>query len=156
MNRVTSQFCDFENPVHRKAVLSLLDHYMCDPMGNAPSLTKMQQLQLTEGLGSHPSALVLFVLYNNEVAGMAICFINFSTFKVKPYLYIHDLIVYKTWRGKGIGRFLLNELIRISKERGYCKLTLEVREDNLAAQALYTSIGFKDCEPPMWFWTKQL
>ncbi|MBN2661527.1 MAG: GNAT family N-acetyltransferase [Tannerellaceae bacterium] len=156
MNRITYESCDYINPAHKKALLALMDHYMSDPMGNTPSLSEIQQLALIEGLRNHPSSLVLFILCNNEIEGMAVCFINFSTFKVKPYLYIHDLIIYKKLRGKGLGRLLLNELIRISEDRGYCKLTLEVREDNPAAQSLYINLGFKDCEPPMWFWTKQL
>lgn len=73
---------------------------MCDPMVNSPSLTRTQQQELIEHLSSHPSVFVLFVLCDNEVVGMAISFINFSTFKVKPYLYIHDLIISKVWRGK--------------------------------------------------------
>jgi ribosomal protein S18 acetylase RimI-like enzyme len=156
MNKITSQFCDFKNPHHQTLLLTLLDQYMCDPMGNSPSHTRTQQQELIKHLSSHPSVFVLFVLCDNEVVGMAISFINFSTFNVKPYLYIHDLIISKIWRGKGIGHFLLNELISISKTRGYCKITLEVREDNVAAQALYKSVGFMDCNPPMWFWTKKL
>jgi ribosomal protein S18 acetylase RimI-like enzyme len=150
------EFCDYENPVHLTALVDLLNHYMTDPMGEAPPLDKIQQLRLVDGLASHPSALVLFVLQEKEIAGLATCFINFSTFNVKPYLYIHDIIVYNQLRGKGLGKALLEKLIELSTERGYCKITLEVREDNFQAQGLYYRLGFEECTPGMLFWTKKL
>ena len=87
---------------------------------------------------------------------MASCFINLSTFKVKPYTYLHDIIVYKNYRNLGIGKALLEEIIRMAEEEGHCKVTLEVREDNASAQQLYKELGFAHCKPPMWFWTKNL
>lgn len=156
MNELDFEFCDYGNPKQLTALTDLLNHYMSDAMGDYPPLCKRDQLRLIDGLANHPSAFVLFIKYNSVYAGLATCFINFSTFKVKPYLYIHDLIVYKDFRGKGLGRKLMEKLVDISKERDYCKITLEVREDNKSAQTLYQSLGFMDCDPKMYFWTKTL
>ena len=153
---ISFEFCDFENPAHLTALVDLLNHYMADPMGEAPPLNKLQQLRLVDGLANHPSSLVLFVLYEGEIAGLSTCFINFSTFNVKPYLYIHDIIVYADFRDKGLGKALMKKLIELSIERDYCKITLEVREDNFQAQGLYYSLGFEECTPTMLFWTKKL
>ena len=84
------------------------------------------------------------------------CFVNFSTFYVKPYLYIHDIVVLNEYRGKGIGKALMEMLIIKSIEKGHCKVTLEVREDNTVAQSLYKDLGFEECNPNMLFWTKKL
>jgi ribosomal protein S18 acetylase RimI-like enzyme len=156
MNLITFEYCDFENPLHLAALADLLNHYMADPMGDAPQLNKLKQLRLVDGLANHPSALVLFVLYEGEITGMTTCFINFSTFNVKAYLNIHDIIVYDQFRGKGLGKALIEKLVEISVERDYCKITLEVREDNQVAQNLYRRIGFEESEPNMLFWTKKL
>ena len=153
---ISFAYCDYENPVHLTALVDLLNHYMTDPMGEAPPLNKLQQLRLVDGLSNHPAALVLFVLYEGKIVGLATCFINFSTFNVKPYLYIHDIVVYADFRNKGIGKALMEKLIEISTERDYCKITLEVREDNFQAQGLYYSLGFEECTPGMLFWTKKL
>jgi len=150
------EFCDFENPEHLKALAELTNHYMTDPMGGAEPLNKLQQLRLVDGLANHPTAEVLFAITDSKVIGLTTCFVNFSTFKVKPYLYIHDIVVSDEFRGKGIGKALMQKLIEISEERKYCKVTLEVREDNVTAQALYKSLGFDECEPKMLFWTKHL
>lgn len=156
MSKIDFEYCDYENPQHLKALADLLNHYMCDPMGDYTPHTKKQQLRLVDGLANHPSAFVLFILCDGEYAGLTTCFINFSTFKIKPYLYVHDVIIHQQFRGKGLGRLLLEQLISISKERDYCKITLEVREDNTAAKALYSNLGFAECEPKMYFWTKTL
>lgn len=144
--------CDFENPEHLKALAELTNHYMTDPMGGAEPLNKLQQLRLIDGLANHPTAEVLFAITDSKAVGLATCFVNFSTFKIKPYLYIHDVVVMAEYRGKGIGKALMKRLIEISEERKYCKITLEVREDNVAAQELYRSLGFGECEPKMLIW----
>ena len=153
---ISFEFCDFENPEHLTALVDLLNHYITDPMGDSTPLNKLQQLRLVDGLANHPTALVLFVKWNDEIAGLATCFVNFSTFNVKPYLYIHDIVVNNNFRGKGLGKALMQRLEEVSKERGYCKITLEVRDDNRIAQNLYRSQGFEECKPNMFFWTKKL
>jgi len=150
------EFCDFENPMHLTTLTDLLNMYMADPMGGSPQLNKLQQLRLVDGLASHPSSFVLFEICDGVVAGLATCFINFSTFMVKPYLNIHDFFVKPEYRGKGLANNLMQELISISNERKYGKITLEVREDNLVAQGLYKSLGFEECSPNMLFWTKKI
>jgi ribosomal protein S18 acetylase RimI-like enzyme len=153
---VSFEFCNFSIPEHRNAMTQLLNHYMEDPMGDHPPLNKLQQLRLVDDLSKHPTAEVLFLLYDNRYVGMATTFVNYSTFNLKPYLYIHDVVVLNDYRGKGLGKAIIAELIRISEERGYCKITLEVREDNPGAQRVYNSMGFEECEPRMLFWTKKL
>jgi len=150
------EFCDFENPMHLTALVDLLNMYMADPLGDSPQLNKIQQLRLVDGLASHPSSFVLLEIFEGKIVGLATCFINFSTFMVKPYLNIHDFFVHPDFRGNGLANNLMQELVSISKERKYGKITLEVREDNFVAQGLYKSLGFEDCKPKMHFWTKKL
>lgn len=45
---------------------------------------------------------------------------------------------------KGIASFLLKEIIRIGRNKGFDILTLEVRVSNKKAQNLYRMLGFKD------------
>lgn len=152
----TYEFCDFENPDHLKALVEMTNHYMVDPMGDAEPLNQLQQLRLVDGLANHPTAEVLFAIIDCKVVGMATCFVLFSTFNVKSYLYIHDIVVLNDYRGNGVGKGLMQKLTDISEERKYCKMTLEVRGDNEVAQSLYRSLGFQECDPKMLFWTKKI
>jgi len=153
---VTFLHCDYSNDYHCKRFAELINHYMEDPMGGAKPLTKREQLYLLDGMQNHPFSLVMFAVISDEIVGLVTCFINFSTFKVKKYLYIHDIIVQKEYRGLGVGRKLMVKCIDIAKERKYCKVTLEVRDDNTNAKALYQNLGFENTEPKMHFWTKEL
>lgn len=155
-NNIEFTFCDYHNPQHCLKLTELLNCYIADPMGGGTPLDIEKSQQLITGLQAHPSSFVLFVSLNSEIAGLATCFINFSTFKVKPFINIHDIIIKKEMREKGLGRALLNKIIEIAADRNYCKVNLEVREDNVNAKALYQSLGFKDTEPAMHFWTKSL
>jgi ribosomal protein S18 acetylase RimI-like enzyme len=148
--------CNFNNPIHCNKVIDLIDAYMRDPMGGGKPMSEENKQALIEGLKNLPGAFVLFAAENNEFVGICTCFVNFSTFKAKPYINIHDLAVLPSHRGQGIGRKLLQKVIEIASERKYCKVTLEVRDDNPNAQVLYKSLGFEDCEPRMYYWVRDV
>jgi ribosomal protein S18 acetylase RimI-like enzyme len=148
--------CDFDELTHREAVVNLINEYMMDTMGCGYALTPGQELSLVEELSKHPSCLVLLAVYNGEICGLLVSYINFSTFTARKFINIHDIIVLKEFRSMGIGRALINELTDIATEIDCCKITLEVRQDNEAAMHLYSDLGFEDSDPPMYFWTKTL
>jgi len=56
---------------------------------------------------------------------------------------ITNIVTKKDRRREGIGNALLNELIRISKEKGKDNLSLEVNEENEYAIRLYEKNGFQ-------------
>jgi ribosomal protein S18 acetylase RimI-like enzyme len=149
-------FCDYTNDTHCKRLVELIGQYMNDPMGESNQVTGVKTADLLAGLANHPSSFVLFIQYRNNIIGLATCFINFSTFRSKRYINIHDIFIEKPNRGKGFGKALMNEIISLARLRNYCKVNLEVREDNLSAKTLYQSLGFHDTKPAMHFWTKYL
>ncbi len=148
--------CDFNNPAHCEALISLMNEYIMDKMGGGDPYTDAQKIKLVEGLRDHPTALVLFAVADGRFIGLVNCFINFATFTVKPFINIHDVIVTTEWRGKGVGRKMLDHVIQVGRERGCSKITLEVREDNGNARALYNSLGFHDADPQQFYWAKYM
>ncbi len=155
-NNITFEMCDFSNPAHLNLLVELHGEYMADPMGDHPAHSKIEQLRLVDALNNREGVTVLFACDGERGVAMAICFELFSTFHITPYLYIHDVIVSGEYRNRGVGRALIERLTKISRERGYCKLTLEVRCDNPSAQRLYRNSGFTPCTPDMYFWNKIL
>lgn len=154
---VSFEMCSYSNPYHIRRLADLISEYITDPMGGSGEpLTKRQQLYLVDGMANHPSSFVLFACAADEIIGLATCFVNFSTFKIRPYINVHDIVVDKRFRGRGVGKKIMNKIIEIAQEKKYCKVNLEVRDDNVVAQNLYKSLGFEDCQPPMWFWTKTI
>ncbi len=157
LNKVEIKECDFSMPEETQALITLLNHYKAGPMGGSlHAYSKQQEADLVKMLGTHPSKLILLARYEKEFIGLANCFINIGTFAVKPFINIHDIVVLEEYRGKGIGRQLLDTIVSKAKELGCGKITLEVRDDNISAQALYKSFGFDESKPVMHFWTKYL
>ncbi len=58
-------------------------------------------------------------------------------------LHIGNVAVRRDRQGTGIGKILLEELMRESSARGASYITLEVRAGNVPAIALYRGYGFK-------------
>ena len=106
--------------------------------------------QLTEMLfGQKKYAEVLIANYDNENAGFALFFHNFSTFLGKPGIYLEDLYVKPQLRGKGIGKSLLLSLVKLAKERNCGRVEWAVLNWNESSIKFYKSLGAK----PMNQWT---
>jgi ribosomal protein S18 acetylase RimI-like enzyme len=148
--------CDFDRSDHCEALVSLMNEYISDKMGDGVPYTEEQKVKLVEGLRQHPSKLILFARTGNRFVGLTNCFVNFATFTVKPYINVHDVIVTDSWRNRGVGRRMLEKVIEKAAELGCSKVTLEVRDDNHNAKYLYNSLGFFDADPKQYYWTRYL
>ncbi len=98
---------------------------------------------------------------DDKPAGLANCFQAFSTFKCKPLINIHDVVVAIKFRGLGISQLLLAKVEERAKEIGCCKITLEVLEGNETARKSYNKFGFEgfELDPEVGkalFWQKTL
>ncbi len=78
---------------------------------------------------------------DGEVVGMALWFLNFSTWRGTHGIYLEDLYVRPTRRGSGIGQMLLIELARECVARGYERLEWSVLDWNEPALGFYRSLG---------------
>lgn len=148
--------CDFQQETHRHAFCALLRHYMEDPMGDYTPHTKAQEQHVMDDLAHHPTAAVYLLKVDGAYVGLATTFMNYSTFKRQPYLYLHDVVIHQSVRGQGWGKYLVDQLINVAKSTGCSKVSLEVRADNPAAQAAYKALGFAACSPEMLYWEKNL
>ncbi|MCU4157134.1 GNAT family N-acetyltransferase [Carboxylicivirga sp. A043] len=136
----------------QRALFTLMNAYMLDKMGIQKPMSQSLFQQTLTGLRTQCNYIGILVYKGETAVGLANCFINFSTFKGLPLINIHDFIVLPEAREKGVGRFLLQSIKEIARQKGCCKVNLEVREDNLIAQGLYQTEGFNACCPNMYFW----
>ena len=91
--------------------------------------------------GARRAAEVLLAYWNDQPAGFALFFHNFSTFVGKPGIYLEDLFVEPSHRGRGIGKALLAKVARIANERGCGRLEWAVLDWNHPAIEFYRSVG---------------
>ncbi len=99
--------------------------------------------------GAKRSAEVLLALEEGEPVGFAVYFYSFSTWLGRPGLYLEDLFVRPTARGKGYGRALLERLAQIAQERGCGRMEWAVLDWNDPAIQFYKKLGAE----PMTEWT---
>jgi GNAT superfamily N-acetyltransferase len=76
-----------------------------------------------------------------RVVGMALWFLNYSTWQGKHGIYLEDLFVRPEFRGRGFGKSLLVHLARICMDQGYGRLQWWVLDWNTPAIDFYKSIG---------------
>ena len=148
---------DLANSTHQAAIIELLDMYCRNEFGDGKPLSDDAKAKLISGLVKHGGTRVFLAYSGQEPAGLAICFIGFSSFKAKPLLNVHDLAVAPQFRGRGIGQALLEAVAEHARSLGCCKVTLEVRADNAKALELYRRAGFQSTQPAeTWFLSKTL
>lgn len=88
----------------------------------------------------HP---VIVAESGGEVVGWA----SLNAFNPRAaYDHVADLSVYveRGWRGRGVGRRLLERLVALGRELGYHKLVLAAFPFNRAGIALYERCGFRE------------
>lgn len=78
---------------------------------------------------------------DDQVLGLAVWFLNFSTWLGRPGIYLEDLYVRPEARGSGAGRALLRELAAICVQRGYARLDWAVLDWNEPARKFYERLG---------------
>jgi len=59
---------------------------------------------------------------------------------------VKRMYVDEAWRGRGVGRALMETLVAAARERGYATLRLGTLDDMKVAQQLYESLGFRPIE----------
>ncbi|MBL8482838.1 MAG: GNAT family N-acetyltransferase [Rhodocyclaceae bacterium] len=86
----------------------------------------------------------LFVLRaEGRVIGMANALTLVSTAEGAPVLLLEDLILAAEWRGRGLGRRLVEHICAWAAAQGMTRVTLLTGHDNHAAQAFYAAAGFR-------------
>lgn len=78
---------------------------------------------------------------NGEVIGIAVWFLNYSTWTGKPGIYLEDLFVTDAARGTGAGRALFQALAREAEKRGCARIDWAVLDWNTSAMDFYRRIG---------------
>ncbi len=137
---------DYNHPAQRAALVMLLDAYALDPMGGGEGLAQDVKDRLCDELAQRSQAFS-FIAWKGagaqaQAVGLINCLEGYSTFKALPLMNIHDIAVLPQHRGAGVGQALLAAAEKLARQRGCCKLTLEVLTGNHRALSSYLKFGF--------------
>ena len=133
---------DYQNPGHARALVALLDAYAQDPAGGGAPLSEFAKTHLVAELAARSQAFSVLAFADDQPVGLVNCIEGFSTFACRPLVNIHDVAVLPSHRGQRVAEQMLALVETIARERGACKLTLEVLQGNASAIRLYQRTGF--------------
>lgn len=94
---------------------------------------------------SEPDNLLLLAYDGDKIAGAVIAH-ELKHPDGDNHFYVHELDTHPDYRRQGVGRMMMDELVKISKNRGCAELWLGTETDNIAAQKLYESLGPTETE----------
>jgi len=113
--------------------LALYEHAPDEPSNPLETFVK-------DGSGDHPKYRVILAEVGEEVIGIALYYLGYSTWK-GSMMYLDDLVVNEQYRRHGIGAQLFKALIAAAKEHGAQQLRWHVLDWNEPAIAFYNKIG---------------
>ena len=107
-----------------------------EPDAVETTLESMQQ----DGFGERPVFEFFVAEDDQKIVGLALYFYCYSTWKGKC-IYLEDLIVTETYRGRGLGRRLLDQVVMKAKQENAKRVVWQVLDWNTPAIAFYESLG---------------
>ncbi len=94
-----------------------------------------------DGFGPEPKFRAMIAEWDGQAAGYALFFGFYSTWEGRPGLFLEDLFVRRTSRGKGIGKALLAKVAGIARRENCYGVRWEVLDWNQPAIDLYKTLG---------------
>jgi ribosomal protein S18 acetylase RimI-like enzyme len=104
---------------------------------------------------------ITVLLGGEPPAGLALLRFRPSLWKESLDCYLEELYVVPERRGRGLGRALMEAAIELARDRGAVDMHLGTSDDDVAARALYESLGFTNREggpdgPIQYFFEREL
>ena len=89
---------------------------------------------------------IFVLLGGDEPCGVAVLRFLPALWTTALDCYLEELYVAPDRRGRGLGRALMNAALELAREKGADQIVLGTSEDDVAARALYESLGFSNRE----------
>ncbi len=88
------------------------------------------------GFGDNPVWWAYVAEAGGNIVGFALYYVRYSTWKGQR-MYLEDIIVNEPWRGKGIGKLLMDKLIEVATEKKFTGMMWQVLDWNEPAINFY-------------------
>ena len=122
-------------------VLQLI-HELAEFEREADAVDTTVESMRRDGFGDRP-VFEFFVAVSDkssDFVGLALYFYSYSTWKGKC-LYLEDLVVTESFRGKGLGRRLLDTIVQQARDADARRVVWQVLDWNKPAIGFYKSLG---------------
>jgi len=95
---------------------------------------------IDSAFGDHPLTYIFVAEVNSLVVGIALFYYGFSTWKGRS-LHLEDLIVNENFRGYGIGKALMLQVVQVAQNEKLNRMDWEVLDWNEPAIKFYEGLG---------------
>ena len=95
-----------------------------------------------DGFGSNPIYGLFVAEEGNKIVGISIYYWRYSTWKGRR-LYLEDIVVTESWRGKGVGKLLFDRTMKHTLDENCTGMMWQVLEWNEPAINFYKKYGAK-------------
>ena len=123
----------------RKLTLELIE-----AMGNTEGIDIKLIAENCQNILSENNSHILVA----EIGGVVVGFVNFTTRKTILHRglsgLIDEIIVAKSYRGKGLGKQLLSSAIEKSRQLGCCEVEVSTEKTNIKAREFFRQCGFTE------------
>ena len=103
----------------------------------APDEVEVTIEEMTEwGFGTNKQFDFFVAVENDVIVGLALYYYKYSTWKGKC-LFLEDIIVTESQRGKGLGKLLFDQVVQVSKEQKVRRMEWQVLDWNTPAIEFY-------------------
>src|ERR1700753_3235880 len=99
-------------------------------------VTVTMQEFIDAGFGPNPVWKAFVAEDNGVIIGLALYYVRYSTWK-GCRLYLEDLVVTETYRGRGVGKLLFEVMIQEASELGFSGMMWQVLDWNEPAIKFY-------------------
>lgn len=107
-------------------------------------LTDEALQRATRGLiEDHELGRILTARLDGELVGVAVLSFLWTLEHGGPAVWLDEVYVEPAWRGRGIGRQLVEAATQVARDSGCIALDLEVDAGHEAAERLYVRMGFR-------------
>jgi len=90
----------------------------------------VEEIEVNDAVSSTPSTP------STQIIAFALYYIRYSTWKGQV-MYLEDILVTESMRGKGMGKMLMERLMEEAKEKGFKRITWQVLDWNAPAIHFY-------------------
>lgn len=132
MNNVKIRKAVREDCLRIMELVQELAEYEREPDAVTVSLEHFEE----SGFGTNPVWWAIVAELDGVIVGFALYYIRYSTWKGQR-MYLEDLIVTEEYRGKGIGKLLLDELMNIARQKDFSGMMWQVLDWNKPAIKFY-------------------
>lgn len=143
---LTVTLANYHDPADAAAIGRLLDAYASEPAGGNEPLDAAVKARLVSAMAARPHLFSVLAWAGEGAARQAVGLVNcvegFSTFAARPLVNIHDVVVLPSHRRQGVAQAMFALVEAQARQRGACKLTLEVLDGNAPALRMYEAQGF--------------